>query len=208
VIELLSQGRDLLGLIVALVVPIFVAMDPLGALPLIVAWTGNLERPERNRQLRDALVTALLLGLLFILGGARLLDALGVTVADFLMAGGLILLVLAVSDIAVGGSHEARGSTGRPDFGAVPIGTPILAGPATLATLMVQVERYGFAPTALAFSITLLVAWRLFRRAELVTRLLGRNGLRAISKVVSLLLAAIAVKLIREGLAGVPSPFA
>jgi multiple antibiotic resistance protein len=206
--ELLSQGRDQAEQIAALVVPIFVAMDPLGALPLIVAWTGNLERPERNRQLRDALVTALLLGLLFILGGAWLLDALGVTVADFLMAGGLILLVLAVSDIAVGGSHEARGSTGRPDFGAVPIGTPILAGPATLATLMVQVERYGFAPTALAFSITLLVAWRLFRRAELVTRLLGRNGLRAISKVISLLLAAIAVKLIREGLAGVPSPFA
>src|SRR4051794_12581962 len=116
--DLMSQGRDLLGLLVALVVPIFVAMDPLGALPLIVAWTGGLEPVERRRQLRDGLLTALALGLLFIVAGAWLLDVLGVTVPDFLIAGGLILLVLAVSDIAVGGGHEARGMTGRPDFGA------------------------------------------------------------------------------------------
>ena len=85
----------------------------------------------------------------------------------------------------------------------MPIGTPILAGPATLATLLVQVERYGFALTALALLLNLVVAWWLFRRADAITRLFGRNGLQATSKVVSLLLAAIAVKLIREGL--VPS---
>jgi multiple antibiotic resistance protein len=198
-LELLTVARELSGLILALVVPIFVAMDPLGALPLIVAWTGNLDPGERRRQLRDALLTALVLGLVFIVAGTWLLDVLGVTVADFLIAGGLVLLVLAVSDIVVGGGHEARGSSGRPDFGAVPIGTPILAGPATLATLLVQGERHGFVLAALAFLLNLLVAWRLFRRADAVTRLLGRNGLRAASKVISLLLAAIAIKLIREG---------
>jgi multiple antibiotic resistance protein len=207
VAELIASGGSLVGLLIALIVPIFVAMDPVGALPLIVAWTGDLAPVERRRQLRDALVTALVLGLLFIVAGRWLFGVLGVTVADFLIAGGLILLVLAVSDITVGGGHEARGSTGRPDFGAVPIGTPILAGPATLATLMVLVGQYGFLLTALAFVLNLIVAWRLFRRAHSVTRLLGRNGLRASSKVMSLLLAAIAVKLMREGLAGVwPAP--
>ena len=201
--DLPTGFRDLLGLFLGLVVPIFVAMDPLGALPLILAWTANLEAVERRRQLRDALVTALVLGLLFIVAGSWLLEVLGVTVSDFLIAGGLVLLVLAISDIVVGGGHEARGSTGRPDFGAVPIGTPILAGPATLATLLVQVERYGFTWTALALLFNLVVAWWLFRRAEAVTQLLGRNGLRAASKVVSLLLAAIAIKLIREGLTSV-----
>jgi multiple antibiotic resistance protein len=205
--ELLTAVRELISLILALVVPIFVAMDPLGALPLIVAWTGNLDAAERRRQLRDGLVTALAVGLLFIVAGRWLLDVLGVTVADFLVAGGLILLVLAISDIAIGGGHEARGITGRPDFGAVPIGTPILAGPATLATLLVQVEQYGFVLTALALLLNLIVAWRLFRAAGTVTRLLGRNGLRASSKVVSLLLAAIAVKLIREGLSGLRLAF-
>ena len=195
-----SDMMGILSVMLTLVVPIFVAMDPLGALPLILAWTSDLAPAERDRQLRDALVTALVLGLAFLAGGTWLLGILGVSVADFLLAGGLVLLVLAISDIAVGGSHEARGSSGRPDFGAVPIGTPILAGPATLATLLIQVERFGYLLTTLALLVNLIVAWRLFRRANVITRLFGRNGLRAASKVVSLLLAAIAVKLIREGL--------
>ncbi len=181
-------------------VPIFVAMDPIGALPLIFAWTGRLDDTERERQLRDALVTALALGLAFVLAGRWLLGVLGVQIPDFLVAGGLVLLVLAISDLVVGGSHEGRGSSGTPDFGAVPIGTPILAGPATLATLLVLVDNYGWLITGAAFLVNLLLAWRLFRRAGQLTRLFGRNGLRAASKVTSLILAAIAVRLIREGL--------
>jgi multiple antibiotic resistance protein len=139
--------------------------------------------------------------LLFVIGGRWLLSVLGVGVADFLVAGGLVLLVLAISDLVAGGGHEARGSSGRPDFGAVPIGTPILAGPATLATLLILVDRYGPVLALLALVANVVIAWRLFCRAGLITRLLGRNGLRATSKVASLLLAAIAVKLVREGLA-------
>jgi multiple antibiotic resistance protein len=121
---------DVLGTLVGVFVPLFVAMDPVGALPLVVAWTAGLGPAERDRQLRDGLLTALAVGVLFVIGGRWLLGVLGVGVADFLVAGGLVLLVLAVSDLVLGGGHEARGSSGRPDFGAVPIGTPILAGPA------------------------------------------------------------------------------
>lgn len=188
-----------LGIAVRVVVPIFVAMDPIGALPLIFVWTGRLDDAERNRQLRDALITALALGLVFVVGGRWLLAVLGVEVPDFLVAGGLVLLALAVSDLVVGGGHEGRGSSGRPDFGAVPIGTPILAGPATLATLLVLVDDFGWLVTAIAFLLNLLLAWRLFRRAGQLTRLFGQNGLRAASKVTSLILAAIAVRLIRDG---------
>jgi multiple antibiotic resistance protein len=192
-----------LGAALRVVVPIFVAMDPIGALPLVFAWTANLAAPERDRQLRDALLTALALGLVFVLGGRWLLAVLGVGVPDFLIAGGLVLLALAITDLVVGGSHEGRGSSGTPDFGAVPIGTPVLAGPATLATLLVLVDSYGWALTGLAFLLNLLLAWRLFRRAGELTRFFGRNGLRAASKVASLVLAAIAVRLIREGLVGI-----
>jgi multiple antibiotic resistance protein len=172
-----------------------------GVLPLIVARTRELAPAERERQLRDGLLIALALGLLFVIGGRWLLSTLGVGVADFLVAGGLVLLALAVSDLVVGGSHEARGSSGQPDFGAVPIGTPILVGPATLATLLILIDRYGLLLALVALLLNLLIAWRLFRRASLITRLLGHNGLRAASKVASLLLAAIPAKLIREGLA-------
>lgn len=186
-----------------LFVPVFVAMDPVGALPLIIAWTGGLPAAERNRQLRDALVTALALGMLFVIGGDWLLGVLGVDVDDFLIAGGLILLVLAISDLVTGVGHEARGSLKQPDLGVVPIGTPLLAGPATLTTLIVLVNRYGIGLTALSLLLNLLIAWRLFLGANQLARLLGQNGLRAASKVVSLLLAAIAVKFIREGVTGI-----
>src|SRR3981081_814016 len=147
-----------LGVALRVVVPIFVAMDPIGGLPLVFAWTANLASRERDRQLRDALFTALVLGMIFILGGRWLLGVLGVGVPDFLVAGGLVLLALAITDLVVGGGHGGRGRTGSPDFGAVPIGTPILAGPATLATILVLVDSYGWAVTGLAFLLNVVVA--------------------------------------------------
>jgi multiple antibiotic resistance protein len=195
-----------LNLAVRVIVPIFVAMDPVGALPLVFAWTASLDDAERDRQLRDALVTALVLGLIFVLGGRWLLGLLGVEISDFLVAGGLVLLLLAISDLVMGGGHEGRGTSERPDFGAVPIGTPILAGPATLATLLVLVDDFGWIITSAAFLLNLLLAWQLFRRAGRLTRFFGRNGLRAASKVTSLILAAIAVRLIRDGLLTILHP--
>ena len=126
-----------------LVIPLFVAMDPVGTLPLFVAWTGGLTAQEREQQLRGAVLTAPAVCVLFMVGGRWLLSILGVGVADFLVAGGLVLLVLAGSDLVTGGGHEARGSSATRDIAAVPIGTPILAGPATLTTLLILVERYG-----------------------------------------------------------------
>jgi small neutral amino acid transporter SnatA (MarC family) len=80
-----------LSIALRVVVPIFVAMDPIGALPLVFAWTGSLDDVERERQLRDALLTALALGLVFVLGGRWLLGILGVEIPDVLVAGGLVL---------------------------------------------------------------------------------------------------------------------
>jgi small neutral amino acid transporter SnatA (MarC family) len=81
-------------------------MDPIGALPLIFAWTANLETGERNRRLQDALLTAFTLGLVLILGGRWLLGVLGVGLPDFLVAGGLVLVALAITDLVVGGATK------------------------------------------------------------------------------------------------------
>jgi multiple antibiotic resistance protein len=184
----------------ALLVPLFIATDPLGAVPLVLSWTGDLPRTERHRQLRDALFTALGICALFLLVGRQLLVFLGVTLPDFLVAGGLVLLILAINDLVAGGGHEALGSSPRRDFGVVPIGTPLLAGPATLATLLVLSTQYGIWLTALAIAANLFAAWRIFEGATLITQKLGSNGVRAASKVISLFLAAIAIRFIREGI--------
>jgi multiple antibiotic resistance protein len=192
--------------LLAVFVPLFVAMDPVGSVPLVVGWIAPLPPAERRRQLRLGVLTALILGFTFLLGGNRLLALLGVAVSDFLISGGLVLLVLAISDLVAGGGHETRGSLPHADLGVVPIGTPLLAGPATLTTLIVLVDRHGLLLTAIGLLANLIIAWRLFEAAPTVTRLFGQNGLRAGSKVVSLLLAAIAVKFIREGVLAIISP--
>jgi multiple antibiotic resistance protein len=185
-------------------VPLFVAIDAVGNLPIIIARTHHFTPRQRRLTLIEAFFTALVVGLVFMLVGKALLRYLGVTVDDFLIAGGLVLLVLAVRDIAGTGVESEEEPEGErrdaESVGAVPIGTPLLVGPATMATLLLLVDQYGPWVTGLAFLLNLLLAWLFFAQAEHISRFLGRRGLRATSKVMSLLLAAIAVHLIRRGL--------
>ena len=196
----LSGFLELFGLTF---VPIFIALDAIGSLAIILTWTADLSEEEQRTTLRQALLTALGVGLAFILAGRAVFLLLGITVNDFLLAGGLVLLVLAVIDLV---SSVPRESTGIPSggmFGVVPIGTPLLAGPATLTTILILSEKYGLLPTTISLVLNLMVAWYLFDNAARLTHLLGTGGLRAASKVISLLLAAIAIKIIREGMAAI-----
>jgi multiple antibiotic resistance protein len=85
-------------------------------------------------------------------------------------------------------------------LGVVPIGTPLLAGPATLTTTLILVGNYGYFPVIAALIANFMIAWVILYKAELIIRIIGINGARAFAKVASLLLAAIAVKMIRSGL--------
>ena len=131
----------------------------------------------------------------FIFLGKAIFAALGITVCDFQIAGGLILLVLAVREL-VGGQHDAAAGE---EFGVVPLGMPLIAGPALLTALLVLIDTVGIIFTVLALLANLgLVAIGLCN-ADRVTRWMGKQGLRGISKLIALLLAAIAVSLIRRG---------
>ena len=128
--------------------------------------------------------------------------ALGITGDDFLVAGGLLLLTLSVKDIAIGKMVE--GTAGR-DHGAgiVPIGTPLVAGPTTLTTLLLLVDQYSAFMVLISFVLNMAIAWAVFHQAERVTGLLGQGGQLAVTKIASLLLAAIAVRMIRQGITGI-----
>jgi len=181
-------------------IPLFVAMDPLGNLPIVIALTQDETPAERSRTLRLALITAFALGLLFIGLGTFIFSVLGITADDFLVAGGIILLVLSIKHITTG--HIVDLPPGERIWGVVPIGTPLITGPATLTAALLLVEEYGFAAVIVAFILNLLVAGALFSQANRVAKLLGTSGLQAAGKIISLLLAAIAINLIRRGLIG------
>ncbi|OGW83859.1 MAG: hypothetical protein A2987_01865 [Omnitrophica bacterium RIFCSPLOWO2_01_FULL_45_10] len=178
-------------------IPIFVAMDAIGVLPLFIGFTERLTKHEKRRIISQSILTALLIGIVFLFLGRGIFKILGVLVADFKVAGGTVLLAISLRDIL---EPERSRKLPLDTMGAVPIGTPLVTGPAVLTTIIMMVDSYGIYLTVSSFVINLSIVWIIFIYAGRIADFLGKAGSKAVSKIASLLLAAIAVMMIRKGL--------
>ena len=178
-------------------IPLMVALDAPGTLGLYVGMTEGVMKQERKKIVRQSIITAFLVTLGFILVGQAIFNALGILVEDFMVAGGLVLLIIAIADVVRAGERKMERSA---EFGVVPLGTPIIAGPGTLTAALVLVGTNGYVPVILSLVVNLLLAWVIFAQSDRIIRIIGISGSRAFAKVVSLILAAFAVKMIRSGL--------
>lgn len=179
------------------IIPIFVAIDAIGVLPLYLSLTESMEINQRKRVVRQSVLTAFLITLGFAFVGSTIFNALGISVADFMIGGGILLLVFSIFDIL---RITDKGTTFSTTIGVVPLGTPLLAGPATLTTTLLLIGSYGYSPVIASLLLNLAFAWFVFNRAEIIIRFMGINGTKAVAKIASLLMAAIAVKMIRVGI--------
>jgi len=182
-------------------IPLFVAIDAIGTLPFILALVGELGPEARVRSLNYAIITAFGVGLGFLAIGKFVFSVLGISTDDFLIAGGGLLFVLSLRDLITGKAIEVS-SESYPTVGVVPIGTPLVVGPATLSTLLLLSSQYSLTAVFFALLVNLFIAWVIFRQGERVVNFLGEGGQKAATKIASLLLAAIAVKMIRRGVMG------
>ena len=178
-------------------IPLMVALDAPGTLALYVGMTEGVMKQERKKIVRQSIITAFLVTLGFILVGQAIFNALGILVEDFMVAGGVVLLIIAIADVVRAGERQIERSA---EFGVVPLGTPIIAGPGTLTAALVLVGTNGYVPVILSLVVNLLLAWVIFAQSERIIRIIGISGSRAFAKVVSLILAAFAVKMIRSGI--------
>lgn len=178
-------------------IPIFVAMDIGGLIPVYLTLTKDLSPKQKREVSLQALFTAFFISIAFIVAGKFVFRVLGITTYDFQIAGGVLLLVLAVVEIVRG---EHRGITAGANVGPVPLGTPLIVGPAVLTSLLILISLRGYAVTLSALIANLILVWLGFQYSHRLVKIIGQNGLRATSQVVSLLLAAIAVSMIRRGL--------
>ncbi len=177
-------------------IPLFVALNPPGKVPMFLGMTQHVDSAQRHRLAHQAIATAAVVAVGFMFLGSLVFNALNITVADFQIAGGLILLILASRDLVVGA--EAQVATTE-DFGVVPLGMPLSAGPATLTALLHLQQTVGVWITLLALAVNLALVYLACRYSEALTGWVGKPALRAVAKIVSLLLAAIAVHMIRMG---------
>lgn len=177
-------------------IPLFVAMDPFGMLPIFTSMTRDMSVQDKKEVIKFSTLTALAVSIAFAFIGEAVFKILGITVGDFKIAGGLLLLVIAIIEL-LGRGGEYR----KPhDVGVVPLGVPMLVGPAVLTIMIVLIGNYGVAPTVISLILNLSIVFVVFTAEQGITRLIGKNGLIAISKIVALLLAAIAVMMIRLGI--------
>lgn len=189
---------------------VFFVIDPLACVPLFLSITGGQDPDARRQIARQAALAAWCLLSLFALAGGLVFRAFGISLGAFKVAGGLMLLLMAVDMMRAQPSptrttaEEQAESSRRDDIAVFPLATPMLAGPGAIATVMVLMSRAGgrvlpIVAVFVAITITCVVAWLLMRSAASAERWLPKTLLRAFERVMGLLLAAVAVEFIAGG---------
>ncbi len=178
-------------------VPLFIVINAFGNLPFVISLSEGMSSRERLKMIHIATVTAAVVGLAFLFFGQFILKVMGIPVGSFAIAGGSILLVLSIKYMMTGHMVEVI----RQEMVAVvPIGTPLTVGPATITTLLLLATQFPLYMVLLSFTLNILIAWIFFLSSNQVVRFMGQGGLRAVSQVFNLLLAAIAVSMVIRGL--------
>jgi len=179
-------------------IPLFVAVDAIGTLPILLGLLERVEKAHRRKIIAQSMLTAATVAAIFVLAGRPLLRLLGVTASDFMIAGGTLLFVLSLRDLLAAAKQHYR--IDEETVGAMPIGVPLITGPAVLTTCMLLVDQQGvLVPTLLAAIANVLIAGVIYWFATPISDRLGSAGTKVLSKIASLLLAAIAVMMVRKG---------
>ena len=178
-------------------VPLFIVIGAVQNLPFVIALSEKKTPFERNKVIRNAVITAAVVGLFFLFVGKFILQLMGISVGSFAIGGGIILLFLSVSYMISGRTHEYDKEE---TVAVVPIGTPLTVGPATITTLLLLGTQFPIYWVLISFTLNIAIVWIIFKQSNRITRYLGSGGVMAVSKVSSLLLAAIGVNMVFRGL--------
>lgn len=177
-------------------ITLFVIMDPVGNIPILLGLVKGMPTSVIKRQINNAFVVASVILALFLFFGIKILDLFGIDLTSFRIAGGMILLLLGIFYVLdIENKHRKESSADL----SVPIGTPLLVGPGTITTTIILVESYGLWTTLIAAVFALAAGFIVFNYAAKFYKILGRHWTGVISRVMGIILAAIAVEFIRVG---------
>ncbi len=182
--------------------PLFVAINVLGILPMYLGLTETLSPAGRRRLTFQAVGTAFIVAILILFAGQLLFKLLGITVNDLRVGGGLILLVLSISNLIFDDLRRRdpkRNAEPGSTVGVVPLGIPLIMGPAAITAVLVAQQGYGYLPTLAALVVNMGLVYLVLAFGPFLARIIGPSVNRAVAKVASLFLAAISVAMIRAG---------
>ncbi len=196
-----------LATLVTTFVTLFVIIDPIALAPLFVTLTQGRTAQERNRIAMRAIGVAFGLLMLFALAGKGLLEVIGVGLPAFRISGGLLLFLIAVDMLFEHRSErrEKHAAEAAPDPSVFPLATPLIAGPGALATMILLAGKDPGNPAALAAILGVLISvlgitYIAFRAGNLIERALGNTGVVVVTRLFGILLAAVSVQFVLNGL--------
>lgn len=192
--DVLALAPEVLKMTIAL----FIVVNPLGNVPIFVGLTKNMDPTQRKKTYQLATITGLILLTFFSLVGQNILVLFGIGWDSFLIAGGILLLIVAIRLLVTGGWSEHENSS--ESVGAVPIGCPLLVGPGAITTSILNIQSFGILATLISVLLTFVIVWLILRFIDPIYRVLGKNGSLVITRVMALLIAAISVQYILDGI--------
>ena len=184
-------------------IPIFVAVDAIGNIPLFISLVEGLNKKQVHKAITQSVTTATAVAILFMFVGKWILRFIGITIPDFQIAGGALLFVISVRLLLPGAVKHFLSDGHDKDVGVFPLGTPLITGPAVLTTTMMMLDSFGLGPTFISLAINMVIVWVTLAKANSIIKLMGTSGARAFSKIMYILLAAIGVMMVRRGIAGI-----
>ncbi len=186
-------------------IALFIIIDPFLGLIVFVTLTKDANKADRAKQALVAVSVAGGLLAIFLFSGLLLLDLLGISFPSFIVAGGVILLILGIQ--AVLGIEFSKKSSQDKQAAAIVIGTPVLSGPGAMTTIVILAQQYGYWPPLIALIITLALTWVMLYYSEKIARFMGDRLIEVISRVMGLILAALAAEFIKDGVVGMIKDF-
>ncbi|EGU43914.1 hypothetical protein VII00023_08819 [Vibrio ichthyoenteri ATCC 700023] len=188
------------------------AVNPIGIMPVFVSLTGHMTVEEKKKTALTANFAVVIILVVSLLAGQFLLDMFSISIDSFRVAGGLLLLSIAFSMMSgkLGedkqNKQEKTESVTREQVGVVPLAMPLMAGPGAISSTIVYGARYPSMFDTLGIILTIIVfcfcSWLLFRSAPLLVRFLGQTGINVITRIMGLILGALGIEFIANGIRG------
>jgi len=190
---------------------VFFLVDPFAVIPVFLSMTPGDAAPKRKETARAAAVTCFIVLAAFAAAGGLIFKVFGITLAAFKIAGGIILTMIGLEMLQARSSgtkqspEETAEGAAREAIGVIPLGIPMLAGPGAISTVMILAGEsrrwWQFGVIFLVVALTSAISYWVLSAADRVGRYLGETGIRIMTRLMGLLLTAVAVQFIINGLA-------
>jgi multiple antibiotic resistance protein len=189
-------SSDLFEHLLKSTIALFVVLNPIGTVPLFISITQNMKKDERKAVSKTAIITSGTVLIVFAIGGTAILSIFGITVFSFMIAGGVLLFIVAIELLTHG---VWRFGTLPGESGVVPLAFPLLAGPGAITTVIISFQALGLIVTILSVAIVIGITYIILLAIDPIYKILGRRGSVIVTRVFAVFIAAIAVQFIVEG---------